>query len=142
MIPRGKSSLKLCASLTACLLLVGVLVASCGTDVPMMLEEGSKLYWRDVDDFAEDDDGDFDEEAMLELVENEKWQACTKVYKAVNERIEREMREGPLPFFDKFVYDFKLFGAFLVPIGFVERCRIAIERYREESIKIDAVASP
>ncbi len=142
MPPRDKSSFKSWASLTACLLLVGVLVASCGTDIPMMLEEDSKLYWRDVDDLVADDDGDFDEEAVLELVENEKWQACTKVYKAVNERIEREMREGPLPFFDKFVYDFKLFGAFLVPIGFVERCRIAIERYREESIKIDAVASP
>jgi hypothetical protein len=122
-------------------LVLGVSLSGCGTNIPRLLAEDSALVWEADEFLASVEDMNLGLERSFYRVELERTRACKALYKAVEIRVVRELHEGPLPFGDKFVYDAKLLIALLMPMGSVERCRAAIQRYRLEYAKLrDAVA--
>jgi hypothetical protein len=118
---------------------VALVLAGCGTNVPGLLAKDSDLQWEADELLAGVEDMNLGLEKDFNRAELEKTVACKDLYKAVELRVIRELHEGPLPFGAKFVYDAKLLMALLIPLGKVERCRAAIETYRQEYEELQAV---
>ena len=125
-----------------CGLLLGVPLSGCGTNVPQLLAQDSALYWEADEFLASVEDMNLGLEDAVNRAEQEKIQACKKLYKAVKIRIVRELHEGPLPFGEKFLYDAKLLLALLMPLGSVERCRAAVELYEQEYVRLRDALPP
>ncbi len=107
--------------------------------MPGLLAKDSDLQWEADELLAEIEDLNLGLEKDFNDAELEKTAACKDLYKAVELRVVRELHQGPLPFGAKFVYDAKLLMALLIPLGKVERCRAAIEIYRQEYEELRAV---
>ena len=136
MVTRKRGPVRRTVGAVCLSLLVAGLVSGCGTDLPRLLEEDSGLHWEVDEILSSDEGGDLAGMSAFDRAEIEKSKACGEVYRAANQRMELEMREGPPPLHDAFFYDLGLLVVFLVPIDVVERCREAIHLYRTEIAKL------
>ncbi len=104
------------------------LLAGCGTDVKDLLEAEGRL-WSVTDAIlvaAEDLDQGLEEPVYD--AESEKQQACEEVNSALGERL----YATDVSFSKQFWSDLVRLYVFVVPVGSVEACAAAHERYRRE----------
>ena len=109
--------------LAACLATAG-----CGTDVPVLLERDSALFWDSTFLLEEAAEAHVDVGPTLYQTEADKIIACEPLTEQMSEQVE----SGAPGFFDSMGNDLGRLVAVLVPVEPVETCAEAVQAYSEE----------
>lgn len=116
----------------ALLLLVCASLPGCGTDAFSLLSNDEALTWEAELILAESDDLPIEIEEAYDRAATEKTEACRPIYRNIKHRMESAVlgeRPSVLKAFGK---DFILLVARIAPIGPVQDCAEAYERYRAQ----------
>ncbi len=126
---RGSLSAAARASIiiASCAALIG-----CGTNVRKLLEDDSRASWQAYSVVEQAEALDVGLEKPIYDAEAVKDEACEPIYAAAAEKIS----SGTLSFWDQLWSDLVQFVVLVVPIGTVETCAEAHERYEDEIVTL------
>ncbi len=114
-----------------------LVLSACGTDMKQLLREDTEMTWKTMAlDDAMDEAG-IDPDAEFLDAENEKQRACQEVYEHVQRRVLYAAQHGDAPFFIQMGRDLGRLIARLVPIGAIEDCAAAFDRYRAAMARME-----
>jgi hypothetical protein len=105
-------------------------LAGCGTDVPALLEADSELAWEAEDLMAEAERKRLAELESYQEAHATKEDLCEPLYSKAQTRIDDGMSGKDLPVTERFWSDLMIVGALIFPVGAVEQCAAAFERYQ------------
>ena len=118
----------------AVLLVLGL--TGCGTNIPKLLQDDSKLAWEGEEAILLAEDQNLSVTNAYYDAETEKYHSCRPIYRAADERIERESGGNQTSLLDQFLGDLMLLGALLVPVPEIEDCAQAVERYQRAYVAL------
>ena len=113
--------------ITWCAILVG-----CGTDVKNLLADDSRASWQAYSAVEQAEALDLGLEKSVYDAEAVKDEACGPIYAAAADKF----GSGILSFWDQLWSDLVQFVVLVVPIGTVETCAEAHERYEDEIVTL------
>ncbi len=116
----------------ALVLLVCASLPGCGTDAFSLLSNDEALTWEAELILAESDNLPIEIEEAYDRAAIEKTEACRPIYRNIKHRIEGEILGQRPSLLKAFGKDFMLLVARIAPIGPLESCAEAYERYRAQ----------
>ena len=122
----------------ALLLLFCAVIQGCGTDAFTLLREDEELTWQAELALAEAGELPIEVEEAYDQAAIEKTEACRPIYRNIKHRMEQAVMGERPSFLKAFGKDFMMLVARIAPVGPVESCAAAYERYHTQYLVLRA----